>query len=150
MDDFDITAFAKMFDAALASDNPAVGKALRNFMMIAAITESDNDSVGPFESLLRRMDAAEHELRDLKRTSYTPYPGSTGYPSGSIFPPTYHSTYATNGIANFPTSASGTNSSNSMTPQAIEELINDMTTDEYWSDNDVSSLTKAFKDFDAK
>ena len=119
-------------------------------MMIAAITESDNDSVGPFESLLRRMDAAEHELRDLKRTSYTPYPGSTGYPSGSLFPPTYHGTYATNGIANFPTSASGTNSSNSMTPQAIEELINDMTTDEYWSDNDVNSLTKAFKDFDAK
>jgi hypothetical protein len=157
MDDFDITAFAKMFDAALASDNPAVRKALRNFMMIAAIAESENDSdsAGPFGSLLTRMDAMEYELRDLKRTPYAPYPGSTstGYP-GSLFPPaypgTYTSTIGSSGIANFPTSTSGKDSSNSMSPQAIEELIKDLTTDSYWSDNDVGSLEKAFKDFNAK
>jgi hypothetical protein len=40
MEDFDVREFAKMFDAALASDNLAVKKALRNFMMIAAIVHA--------------------------------------------------------------------------------------------------------------
>lgn len=68
MEQFDITEFAKMFDAALASDNPAVQKALRNFMMVAAIVHAQElDAVernmGPFETLLK-------EVGDLKRMVY--------------------------------------------------------------------------------
>lgn len=68
MEQFDINEFAKMFDAALASDNPAVKKALRNFMMVAAIVhaqELDETErlAGPFETLLK-------EVSDLKRMIY--------------------------------------------------------------------------------
>lgn len=60
MEDFNINEFAKMFDAALASDNPAVKKALRNFMLIAAITHAEsNDETtrGPFSDLMAEIKA---------------------------------------------------------------------------------------------
>ena len=72
-DNFDITEFAKMFDAALASDNPAVKKALRNFMMVAAIVHAqelneDKRLAGPFESLLKKVQDLESMMRELQNT----------------------------------------------------------------------------------
>jgi hypothetical protein len=71
LEDFDITEFAKMFDAALASDNPAVKKALRNFMMVAAIVHAqelneDKRLAGPFESLLKKVQDLESMMRELQ------------------------------------------------------------------------------------
>jgi hypothetical protein len=71
MEDFDITEFEKMFDAALASDNPAVKKALRNFMMVAAIVHAqelneDKRLAGPFESLLKKVQSLESMVRELQ------------------------------------------------------------------------------------
>ena len=68
MEQFDIKEFAQMFDAALASDNPSVKKALRNFMMVAALVHAqelneDERLAGPFETLLK-------EVSDLKRMVY--------------------------------------------------------------------------------
>jgi hypothetical protein len=70
MDNFDITEFAKMFDAALASDNPSVKKALQNFMMVAAIVhaqdQNDNErTMGPLETLIKRVETVERMIRDL-------------------------------------------------------------------------------------
>jgi hypothetical protein len=70
-DDFDITEFAKMFDAALASDNPSVKKALRNFMMVAAIVHAqelneDERLMGPFEALLKKVQSLEAMVRELQ------------------------------------------------------------------------------------
>ena len=58
MEQFDIKEFARMFDAALASDNPSVQKALRNFMMVAAIVhaqEDDERQMGPLETLVKKV-----------------------------------------------------------------------------------------------
>lgn len=69
MDEFDITEFAKMFDAALASDNPSVKKALRNFMMVAAIVHAeDGDEVvaGPLETLITKVNHLESMIRELQ------------------------------------------------------------------------------------
>ena len=71
MEQFDIKEFAQMFDAALASDNPAVKKALRNFMMVAAIVHAqelneDERLEGPFESLLKKVQALESMVRELQ------------------------------------------------------------------------------------
>jgi hypothetical protein len=68
MENFDLNEFAQMFDAALASDNPSVKKALRNFMMVAAIVHAQElneteRNMGPFETLLK-------EVGDLKRMVY--------------------------------------------------------------------------------
>jgi hypothetical protein len=63
-----------MFDAALASDNPAVKKALRNFMMVAAIVHTqelneDERLAGPFETLLKKVQDLESMVYRLTKTS---------------------------------------------------------------------------------
>lgn len=70
MEDFDVREFAKMFDAALASDNLAVKKALRNFMMIAAIVhaeEGEERLMGPLETLVKKVYDLENVVRDMQR-----------------------------------------------------------------------------------
>ena len=73
MEDFDINEFARMFDAALASDNPAVKKALRNFMIVAAIVHAEDDgetdkikAMGPLETLVKKVADLEVTLYKLQ------------------------------------------------------------------------------------
>lgn len=69
MEDFDVREFAKMFDAALASNNPSVKKALRNFMMIAAIVhaeEGEERLMGPLETLVKKVYDLENVVRDMQ------------------------------------------------------------------------------------
>jgi hypothetical protein len=78
MEGFDITEFAKMFDAALASDNPAVKKALRNFMMVAAIVHAQELNeherlAGPFEVLLKKVQDLESMVREVQRINNSSY-----------------------------------------------------------------------------
>ncbi len=72
MEQFDITEFAKMFDAALASDNPGVQKALRNFMMVAAIVHAADDnseerSMGPLETLVKKVADLDRKVYEIQR-----------------------------------------------------------------------------------
>jgi hypothetical protein len=69
MNDFDLEEFARMFDAALASDNPSVKKALRNFMMVAAIVHAEDGNkhiAGPLETLIKKVNHLEDKIRDLQ------------------------------------------------------------------------------------
>jgi len=71
MEQFDITEFARMFDAALASDNPAVKKALRNFMLVAAIVHAEEQTgegrpMGPLETLVKKVADLEHMMYKLQ------------------------------------------------------------------------------------
>ena len=71
---FDIKEFAKMFDAALASDNPGVQKALRNFMMVAAIVHAqelneDERLAGPLETLVKKVADLEAIVYSLRNNS---------------------------------------------------------------------------------
>ena len=73
MEQFDIKEFAQMFDAALASDNPTVKKALRNFMMVAAIVHAqelneDERLMGPLEALLKKVSELESLVHNLNQT----------------------------------------------------------------------------------
>ena len=72
MEEFDINEFAKMFDAALASDNPAVKKALRNFMMVSALVHAQEDGderiMGPFETLLKEVGDLKRMVHELQNT----------------------------------------------------------------------------------
>lgn len=98
MEQFDIKEFAQMFDAALASDNPSVKKALRNFMMVAAIVHAEEQNgeerlMGPLETLVKKvadleaivykMQAERTNTRDYYKDYYnnpwsgTPYITST-------------------------------------------------------------------------
>ena len=80
MEQFDLEEFAKMFDAALASDNPTVKKALRNFMMVTAIVhaQENNDSdriTCPLETLIKRVETLDRMVRELQYNRTT-----TAYP----------------------------------------------------------------------
>ena len=71
MEQFDIREFAQMFDAALASDNPAVKKALRNFMMVAAIVHAEEQTgeerlMGPLETLVKKVADLERMVYELQ------------------------------------------------------------------------------------
>lgn len=77
MEEFDIKEFAKMFDAALASDNPAVKKALRNFMMVSALVhaqeevENDERLAGPLETLIKQIEDLQHRISRVESEKYT-------------------------------------------------------------------------------
>ena len=75
MEDFDLKEFAKMFDAALASDNPAVKKALRNFMIVTALVHAEEDGderiMGPLETLVKKVGDLERMVYELQNTRVT-------------------------------------------------------------------------------
>ena len=105
MEQFDIEEFAKMFDAALASDNPAVKKALRNFMMVTALVhaqeEVNNDErlMGPLETLLKQINELQHRVTRVEYDKNS----TRSYPSP------YDNTWIYNGP--YPTVTSGTTTS---------------------------------------
>ena len=82
MEQFDIEEFAKMFDTALASDNPAVKKALRNFMMVTALVHSQEEVnneerlMGPLETLLKQINELQRRVTRIEydKSSTRSYP----------------------------------------------------------------------------
>lgn len=129
MESFDINEFAKMFDAALASDNPSVKKALRNFMMVAAIVHAQDQNetervMGPLETLIKRVEKVESMIRDMN--SYDRYTRPTKED--------YYSTYKnpTTWVYQQPTtsSSSSANTFNSITGMEIADLLKDIKFDE--------------------
>jgi hypothetical protein len=84
MQQFDINEFAQMFDAALASDNPSVKKALRNFMMVAAIVHAEEQTgepraMGPLERLVKKVFDLESIVKELQYNRTTTYPTKSDY-----------------------------------------------------------------------
>lgn len=86
-DDLSIEELFKVLDSAFTSNNPAVRKALKNFLMIAAIVHSeDNNPVeGPLQKLLRKIDNLERQVRALETTKTY---GGTAYPPTTVYPGT--------------------------------------------------------------
>ena len=53
--DFDLETFVDLFDTAMSSDNPAVQRALKNLLMIAAIVNAEDPEAGMRQGPLRRV-----------------------------------------------------------------------------------------------
>ena len=98
--DFDLETFVDLFDTALSSDNPAVQRAFKNLLMIAAIVGAEDSEAGMRQGPLRRV--LEDQKNILSRLSrienekhYTqgsgPHtPGGfphTAVPLGPYYPP---------------------------------------------------------------
>lgn len=136
MEDFNINEFAKMFDAALASDNPAVKKALRNFMLIAAITHAEsNDETtrGPFSDLMAEIKALRSRIDLIEQYSRYNKTTTTSTPSSPYYDPNRYTGINPTWIYNPTTSISsvssiaGTASStNSVASHELSELLNIM------------------------
>jgi hypothetical protein len=135
MEQFDIKEFAQMFDAALASDNPSVKKALRNFMMVAAIVHAqelneDERLMGPFEALLKKVQDLESMVRELQnnrtyKDQYKDYYNSTPNPTW-IYQP-YTTSIST-------TSGTTWTDSSGYTGRELSELLKDLKFNENKSD----------------
>jgi hypothetical protein len=88
--DFDLETFVDLFDTALSSDNPAVQRALKNLLMIAAIVNAEDTEAGMRQGPLRRVLADQKNI--LRRLSqienekhYTQGPGlNTNVPLGPV------------------------------------------------------------------
>ena len=66
--DFDLETFVDLFDTAMSSDNPAVQRALKNLLMIAAIVGAEDAEAGMRQGPLRRvLDDQKNILRRLDR-----------------------------------------------------------------------------------
>jgi hypothetical protein len=83
--DFDLEAFVDLFDTAMTSDNPAVKKAFKNLMLIAAIVNSENKDEairqGPMrrlvedqKNIIRRLNELEDQQRMRGGYTITPAP----------------------------------------------------------------------------
>ena len=96
--DFDLETFVDLFETAMSSDNPAVQRALKNLLMIAAIVSAEDPEAGMRQGPLRRV--LEDQKNIVSRLSrienekvytQTPYaPGSippTSVPLGPYYPP---------------------------------------------------------------
>lgn len=89
--DFDLEAFADLFDTAMTSDNPAVKKAFKNLMMIAAIVNAENKNEAIVKGPMRRL--VEDQKNIIRRLS--DLEGQKMYPGGGYVAPVPMPTYPT-------------------------------------------------------
>jgi len=62
-----IQQLAAIFDDVITSDSAAVQSAFQRMALLSSLARDDDSEPGPFSTLLKRLDWAEHELKDLRR-----------------------------------------------------------------------------------
>lgn len=90
--DFDLEQFIDLFDTALASNNPAVKRALKNLMMIATLVDSDltpeQRIKGPLRRVVDDINNLTRRISQLEQEkSFTRTYGSGGSGGGTVTTP---------------------------------------------------------------
>lgn len=62
-----IAELAAIFDDVITSDSVAVQSAFHRLALLSSLARTDKEEPGPFAMLLKRLDWAESELKDLRR-----------------------------------------------------------------------------------
>lgn len=62
-----IAELAAIFDDVITSDSVAVQSAFQRLALLSSLARVEKEEPGPFGMLLKRLDWAEHELKDLRR-----------------------------------------------------------------------------------
>lgn len=62
-----IAELAAIFDDVITSDSVAVQSAFQRLALLSSLARQDQEQPGPFAQLLKRLDWAESELKDLRR-----------------------------------------------------------------------------------
>jgi hypothetical protein len=89
MDTSDIEQFAKLFDTAMTSDNPAVKKAFKNLLMVSALTEANNDEyevAGPLQKMVNTIKSLDKRIDTLEKSQYNT---SSIWTTTPAYSPTY-------------------------------------------------------------
>ena len=101
--DFDLEKFVDLFDTAMSSDNPAVQRALRNLLMIAAMVDAESPATqaGPLRRLVEDIKNLNSRLNNVEMIQRQPssYPSSTpvSIPAVGTWPYTGPYPYTTTG-----------------------------------------------------
>jgi hypothetical protein len=62
-----IAELAAIFDDVITSNSVAVQSAFQRLALLSSLAREEKEEPGPFAQLLKRLDWAEHELKDLRR-----------------------------------------------------------------------------------
>ena len=62
-----IAELAAIFDDVITSDSVAVQSAFQRLALLSSLARQEKEEPGPFAMLLKRLDWAESELKDLRR-----------------------------------------------------------------------------------
>jgi len=62
-----IKELAAIFDDVISSDSVAVQSAFQRLALLSSLARKEDAEAGPFATLLKRLDWAETELKDLRR-----------------------------------------------------------------------------------
>lgn len=107
--DFDLEKFVDLFDTAMSSDNPAVKRALRNLLMIAAMVDAENPATqsGPLRRLVEDIKNLNNRITNMEsKQSWAPpawpYNPGTSTPSVPAGPYPYTTTTTTTTPGQFP------------------------------------------------
>lgn len=68
-EEFDLEAFVDLFDTAMTSNNPALKKAFKNLLLIAAMIDTSNGLIreaGPLRHLLNRIEDLQNRVSVLE------------------------------------------------------------------------------------
>lgn len=133
--DFDLERFVDLFDTAMSSDNPAVQRALKNLLMIAALVDSDTKPDTRVRGPLRRLvDDLQNLNRRISQLESINQPRTYSVP-GTINTP-WVTTHNTTGTPNWPpgtiiggTAGSGTYTITATGPGPSSTAYDDQFTD---------------------
>ncbi len=129
--DIDFEQFVKVLDAALATDDKNVKKALRKFLFIAAMAMSDDDMErGPFTEMMETIDNLRQRVGVLEsaNTTTTTFTDQTTTTPQWIYNPPYYGTAgsSTSGNINITGGTSTTNTTTAIgsgTTTAVSPLL---------------------------
>jgi len=107
--DFDLETFVDLFDTAISSDNPAVQRALKNLLMIAAIVNAEDPEAGMRQGPLKRvLEDQRNIIRRLDRIEsdriypQQPVPYTPGTPMSPVPLGPYIGTWPSTGTGSPP------------------------------------------------
>ncbi len=118
MNDEDFEQFITLLDAAIASDDPKIQKALKKFVFLIRLNLSDEDcKPGPFTKMMETIDDLQRRIIAVEGTQQPIYYGGQGIGSGgtAVDPFTHWynngtSTITTNAVSNVTIPVTTTNS----------------------------------------
>lgn len=144
--DFDLEQFVDLFDTAMSSDNPAVQRALKNLLLIAAMVNAEDAEAGMRQGPLRRVLEDQktiiRRLNDLEQNNshwnrtYGPItPGTPSMPSpGTPFGPVPLGPYVGSPLT-WPTTGTGMPPPNQIWCTTNTNISSSAVDDQFISDN---------------
>lgn len=104
MNDDEFNQFITLLDAACASDDPKIKKALKKFMFLVRLNISDDEmEAGPFTKMMETIDGLQRRVSELEQKNQNNFSDITDWTQTTSSPQwIYQPTYTTGGTYTMP------------------------------------------------